>query len=264
MNQFLIEELSNWYSPDKRILFITGAGISVDSGLPTYRGVAGLYEEKETEDNVPIEVALSGGMFQSRPELTWKYLMQIGEACRCKTFNRGHLILAELEDCFEQVWVLTQNIDGFHLDAGSSNVIEIHGTMRRLVCTDCGEVTPMGELDVDHVPPVCKACHGMMRPDVVLFDERLPAEATEELQLQLQTGFDAVLVVGTSALFPYISHPVHLANRSGSLTIEINPATTDLSSLVDFKLDLPATEGLQLFQDALLGIVGQADREKRC
>ncbi|MHB8899035.1 MAG: Sir2 family NAD-dependent protein deacetylase, partial [Thermoguttaceae bacterium] len=94
-----------------RILFITGAGVSADSGLPTYRGVGGLYNRGETDDGVTIEEALSGPMLEVRPDLTWKYLWQIGEACRGALPNAAHRIMAELESEKAEVWVLTQNVD---------------------------------------------------------------------------------------------------------------------------------------------------------
>ena len=243
------ETIRQWYGSAKRILFITGAGISVDSGIPTYRGVAGLYDKTATEDGMPIEVALSGGMFQENPGLTWKYLLQIADACRGKTCNRGHQIIAELDERFDEVWVLTQNIDGFHKDAGSQNVIEIHGTMRQLRCTSCGAKNGISEIDPQQIPPACPGCRGAMRPDVVLFDEMLPTEATQTLYEQLGLGFDAIFVVGTSALFPYICNPVHQAASENCMTVEINPGKTELSGLVDIHLEMGATKGLQAFQD---------------
>ncbi len=111
------------------ILFITGAGTSADSGLPTYRGVGGLYEDKDTQDGIPVEMAMAGEMLDSQPTVTWKYLSQIESNCRGATFNQAHKVIAEMERCFERVWVLTQNVDGFHRAAGSKNVIEIHGSL---------------------------------------------------------------------------------------------------------------------------------------
>ena len=89
----------------KSLLVITGAGMSADSGLPTYRGVGGLYNDDSTEDGMPIEQALSGAVFQTRPEITWKYLGQIEESCRGARFNRGHEVLAQMEEWFERFWI---------------------------------------------------------------------------------------------------------------------------------------------------------------
>lgn len=251
MNSLDIQELAKHAVSLERLLFITGAGVSVDSGLPTYRGVAGLYDHKETEDGIPIEVALSGSMIQSRPELTWKYLMQIGEACRGKTWNRGHSIIAEFERQLPGTWLLTQNIDGFHRDAGSKNLIEIHGTMRKLFCTECAVEFKSAEFELNHLPPQCPVCGGLIRPTVVLFDEMLPDEAVAQLSRQLQIGFDLIVVVGTSALFPYIANPVHQARFSPCLTVEINPDQTSLSEIVDIKLELGATDGLLQLAEVL-------------
>ncbi|MEK6239250.1 MAG: hypothetical protein N2C14_31415, partial [Planctomycetales bacterium] len=109
------------------LLFITGAGVSADSNLPTYRGVGGLYDARDTPDGMPIEEALSGDTFRSRPEISWKYLRQIGEAVQGAQPNRAHQVIAALEKRLPRVWTLTQNVDGLHAAAGSRNVIEVHG-----------------------------------------------------------------------------------------------------------------------------------------
>ena len=121
----------------RRLFVITGAGISADSGLPTYRGIGGLYDDTHTEDAIPIEQALSGSMLARRPAITWKYLAQIERACRGARPNRAHELLAAFDRHFAHVCVLTQNIDGFHRDAGSRHLIEMHGDVHRLQCTAC-------------------------------------------------------------------------------------------------------------------------------
>lgn len=228
------------------ILFITGAGISADSGLPTYRGTGGLYNGCQTEDGISIEEALSAGMFRRRPEITWKYMSQIEAHSRQRTFNRGHEVLALFEQTKPRVWILTQNIDGFHRAAGSRNVIEIHGTMRRLLCTHCDFNQAVDSYEGMTIPPGCRSCGGMMRPAVVLFDEMLPEEATTRLQRELSCGFDLYVSIGTSSLFPYIISPILSAHRSGLPTIEINPAIeTEISQLVTVHLPMRAAEALE-------------------
>lgn len=229
------------------ILAITGAGISADSGLPTYRGVSGLYDGKLTEDGITIEEALSAEVFRLRPEITWKYMSQIEAGARGKTFNRGHEVLAWLEQNKPRVWVLTQNIDGFHLAAGSRNVIEIHGTMRRMRCTQCPVSEAVDDYSQLKLPPYCSRCGGVQRPDVVLFDEYLPAAAVATLERELQQGFDLYLSIGTSSAFPYILQPILRARALGLPTIEINPAAeTELSRLVSIHLPLRAAVALDL------------------
>jgi len=109
-NSGLIAQIAKLLKNCKSILFITGAGISADSGLPTYRGIGGLYNDKLTEDGISVETALAGETLRKRPEVTWKYLAQIEENFRNAKFNRGHEVIAEMEKYFERVWVLTQNI----------------------------------------------------------------------------------------------------------------------------------------------------------
>src|SRR3954468_23760065 len=109
-----VERIVDRLSNSRSLLFVTGAGMSADSGLPTYRGVGGLYNRGETEEGFAIEEMLSGPMFRQKPEWTWKYLREVERACRGAAPNRGHAVLAEMERNFPRVWTLTQNVDGFH------------------------------------------------------------------------------------------------------------------------------------------------------
>jgi len=217
-------------------LFITGAGMSADSGLPTYRGIGGLYQGRATDDGIPIEVALSGAMFERRPELSWRHIAEIERACRGAAPNRGHQVVASFEQEIPRTWVLTQNVDGFHRRAGSTNVIDIHGDVHILRCPSCSEyrkeVADYAELDI---PPLCPLCKAVVRPDVVLFGELLPPAQSELLMEQTARGFDVVLSIGTTSIFPYIAQPVIDAKRHGDLTVEINPGDTEVSDLVDIR-----------------------------
>ncbi|MGB0955195.1 MAG: NAD-dependent protein deacylase [Panacagrimonas sp.] len=228
----------------RRVLVITGAGISADSGLPTYRGIGGLYESGQTEDDVPIEVALSGEMMLRRPELTWKYLSQVEQACRGAGFNAAHQALAQLAPRFERFTVLTQNIDGFHLDAGQPDVIEIHGSFRQLYCVACQRRWRVQDYAALRPPPICDHCCGMVRPDVVLFGEMLPTPAVTRLQACLSAPLDLVMSIGTTSVFPYISGSVENAARAGVPTVEINPGDSDVSDLVQHRLKMRAAEAL--------------------
>ncbi len=229
----------------RSILFVTGAGISEDSGLPTYRGIGGLYEIEDTEEGYPIEEILSGPMLHCQPELTWKYLAQIADAARGAAFNRAHEVIAEMEQHFPRVWTLTQNVDGFHRSAGSHNVIEIHGNMHALSCLRCPYHLPVSESTPLEIPPRCPDCRDILRPDVVLFEEPLPEEAVSRLYRELETGFGAVFSIGTSGLFPYIQEPLIAARRQGVPIIEINPDETLLSSTVNYRLLLGCRGGVR-------------------
>jgi NAD-dependent deacetylase len=225
---------ARWIEEAQRVLFVTGAGLSADSGLPTYRGVGGLYES-EPSDDLPIEVALSGPMFEAQPELTWRHIGTIEAACRHARPNRGHEVIAQLERMAEVV-VFTQNVDGFHRAAGSSQVVEIHGAIHRLRCPVCTYRTEVADYAGLADVPTCPKCSAIIRPDVVLFEEMLPLDALARWEAHAAPGFDLVFSVGTSSLFPYVVAPVVEAIRAGVRTIEINPGSTDLSGHVDLHL----------------------------
>ena len=165
----------------RSVLVITGAGLSADSGMPTYRGVSGLYNRdtyvtlqrnsrhryctyliqyKLRNDGMSIEDALSGSTFTRDPALCWKYIRELELACSRASPNRGHHILAEWETKFERFLVLTQNIDGFHKIAGSRNLIEIHGDVRSLECTNCSWQCDNSEAEhlKNTLPPLCPKC----------------------------------------------------------------------------------------------------------
>jgi NAD-dependent deacetylase len=231
-----IEGITDILRHSLTILFITGAGISAESGLPTYRGISGLYNQKETEDGIRIEEALSGTMMRDNPEITWKYLAQMEKACRGKSYNRAHEVIALLEKKFERVCVLTQNVDGFHHKAGSTNVIDIHGSLNDLYCLHCRYEIEVADYNGLEIPPVCPKCKYQMRPDVVLFEEYLSPAKTQRLSEEFQKGFDVVFSIGTTSVFPYIAQPVLAAQRAGIPTIEINPARTAVSDFVKIKL----------------------------
>ena len=225
-------------------IFITGAGISADSGLPTYRGIGGLYNGRLTEDGIPVETALAGQMLATRPEVTWKYLAQIEERCRHASFNRAHEVIAQIEKYLDRVWVLTQNIDGVHHTAGSKNVIDIHGDMHNLLCPKCGWRKTLKDYSKIKIPPRCPECNCIVRPDVVFFGEQLPHDKLEILFNELQKGFDIYFSVGTTSVFPYIQRPIVEAKYAHRPTVEINPDQTEVSSLVDIKISQGAAQAL--------------------
>ncbi len=233
----------------ERILFITGAGISADSGLPTYRGVGGLYQDQATEEGIRIEEALSAMMFAHRPALTWKYLWQIGAACHGAKPNRAHEVIALLQQHKPSIAVLTQNIDGLHRAAGTANLIEVHGHAFDLFCTRCRTQFSAADLIANYerqpeLPPTCPQCGGGVRPDVVLFGERLPDEAVQAMMALSNPPPELVIAIGTSSTFPYIVGPVVQAGYLGIPTVEINPVDTSVSALVTYRLRLGAAEAM--------------------
>ncbi|ENO84932.1 NAD-dependent deacylase [Thauera linaloolentis] len=228
----------------QRILFITGAGISADSGLPTYRGIGGLYHDRLTAEGLTIEEALSGEMMALRPDISWKYIAEIEANCRGARPNAAHRLIAAFEQEKAMVCVLTQNVDGLHADAGSHNLIEMHGTVHRLRCNDCTHARQVADYAGLQLPPECPRCGGVMRPDIVLFGEQLPVRAIERLEHMLQAGVDLVVSIGTTSVFPYIAGPVVWAARDGVPTVEINPGDTEVSRIVRHRLRMTASEAM--------------------
>lgn len=232
------------------MLAITGAGMSAESGLPTYRGIGGLYDQERTPEGYRIEDALSIDMLEARPEICWRHMAEIEYACRGAQPNRGHRILAEFEQRFETFLVLTQNVDGLHHAAGSRNVIAIHGDVHHLRCTRCDHRTTCTDYSHLEIPPHC-ACGALIRPEVVLFGEMLPPPELARLERELALGFDVALSIGTTSVFPYIAYPVIATRRAGGMAVEINPGTTSVSQHVDFKFSCGAVAALEAIREEL-------------
>ena len=226
------------------ILVITGAGISADSGLPTYRGISGLYNHAHTEEGLPIEVALSGEVMQRSPAITWKYLSQIEHACRSTQPNPAHHAITTLQR-YKPLTLLTQNIDAFHTAAGTQNIIEMHGNLFSLRCMHCTYHEQVCSYQhFNTLPPHCPKCGHFLRPNVVLFGEMLPKLALTELEHVLQTGYDLVISIGTSSVFPYIAYPFQQAGQIGALALEINPTETEVSKYADIRWPYGAAHAL--------------------
>jgi NAD-dependent deacetylase len=178
-------------------------------------------------------------------------LSQIEKNCRQATYNRGHEVIAQMEQRFPRVWTLTQNIDGFHAKAGSKNLIEIHGNMHRLRCDSCGWKKEIRDFSEIQIPPICQKCQEMARPDVVFFGEMLPSYECVVLQKELREAFDIYVWVGTTAAFPYIQEPLYHAHRIGALSVEINPGETEISCEVDYKIAMNGAKALETLWQSL-------------
>ena len=263
-----VKQASNILSDAKSVLIVTGAGISAESGLPTYRGVSGLYnDDKATEDGgMTIEECLSAATYRRRPDLTWKYLLQIEQSCRGAEPSQAHKLVSKLEDHIQFVTVMTQNVDGLHARAGSSDVLCLHGELYKLRCTgECKShfvVDSYEAFEKERVfPPLCEKCKGHVRPSVVLFDEYLGDETIQTFQDRLGEPmstlmrtmtpriptYDVSISIGTSALFQYVV----AAALAGKRTIEIDPTKTPLSSYVDVRIEAGASEALQAIYNEL-------------
>lgn len=204
---------------------LTGAGVSAESGIPTFRGVGGLWSQYD-----PVKVA-SIDNFLTDPSAYWKVARERGPAVLTARPNTGHLALAALERAGHLAAVVTQNTDGLHQDAGSKRVIELHGSGRKVQCLDCGarerRVDVQARLDVE-MPPRCKTCGGVfLKPTVVLFGEAMPIPAVEEA-FALARAADVMLVVGSSLVVHPAAQIPLAAVESGADLVMVNTEPTPL------------------------------------
>jgi NAD-dependent protein deacetylase/lipoamidase len=204
---------------------LTGAGISTESGIPDFRSPTGIWAQYD-----PMEYATIGA-FRRDPSKVWEFYALRFEALRTAEPNAGHLALAELERRGLVSAVVTQNIDGLHLRAGSQEVIEVHGSMRTASCLDCGEQVPL-----DPAAPQCPSCDSILKPGVVMFGELLP-EGAMERATELARGAGLMLVVGSSLeVYPVAGLPEETVTSGGALAI-VNRGPTPYDSLATVRID---------------------------
>ena len=232
------------------VVFFTGAGISKESGIPTFRDKYGLWKKYD-----PTKLA-SLSAFMSDPQLVWDFFYSRQRLVSGAQYNAGHKSIAALEGKeFESCWVLTQNIDRLHQRAGSSNVIELHGNIFGLYCLQC-EI----EEQYDHQSffkkynedqiPLCKNCNNILKPNVVLFEEPLPASEWQKA-IALSSNCDVMFVIGSSLNVSPANMLPYYAMKRNATVIEINPNSTEMSRLMDFSIRSSASLVLPKIFDAL-------------
>lgn len=203
---------------------LTGAGISVESGIPAFRGSQGLWDRYDPLEYAHIQA------FRNDPAKVWKMLAELAGLVARAQPNPAHRALARLEEMGRLRAVITQNIDSLHQRAGSREVVEFHGNGQRVVCLKCGRTAAQASLSLEDLPPRCP-CGGIWKPDVVFFGEPIPVEASEKA-FQYSRRCDVMLVVGTSAMVAPASHLPGVAKQHGAQVIEINLERTHLSENV--------------------------------
>ena len=213
---------------------LTGAGVSIESGIPPFRGPGGLWEKMD-----PFEVAHIDA-FRRNPEKVWKLLLKGMQAFLVSARpNAGHTGLARLEEWGYLRAVITQNVDGLHQAAGSRDVIEFHGSFAWQRCMDCGSRCETNRVDLSRIPPRC-SCGGIYRPDCVFFGEIIPPHHLERSH-QLVARCSVLLLIGTSATVQPAALMPLLAKETGALVIEINPEPTPLTGRVsDYLIEGPS------------------------
>jgi len=232
-------ELGAALSGAQSLCVLTGAGVSAESGIPTFRGPDGLWEKFRIEELATPEA------FARDPMLVWEWYAWRREMMHKAEPNPAHYALADMENQFAvrpgcSFTLVTQNVDGLHERSGSRNIVRLHGSVWVLRCAKCGSEREDRSVPLDPFPPRC-ICDNLMRPAVVWFGEVLP-EAAWQRAIQAASAADVFLVVGTSALvYPAASLPL-VAKQRGARLIEINPDPTPLSDLADLTLTGKAGE----------------------
>ncbi len=230
----LIEALRN----ASHTAVITGAGVSAESGVPTFRDAqTGLWAKYE-----PTELATPQA-FRRDPKLVWDWYAWRRERVLAVKPNPGHFALAELARQCEQFTLITQNVDGLHQQAGSENVIELHGNIMRARCFDMHHVAESWPDDIDDQPPKCTQCNSLMRPDVVWFNEGLPTDALDGA-MNASQNCDVFFSIGTSSVVQPAASMATIAAQNGATVIEINPTPTPLTHQADFVITEPSGEVL--------------------
>lgn len=220
----LTTEFINKLSESEKIVFFTGAGISAESGIPTFRGKDGIWNKLKPEELANFNA------FMRNPQMVWEWYNHRKKIIHESKPNAGHIAIAEFEKYFDDVTVVTQNIDNLHRRAGSNKIYELHGNIERNYCINC-RTFYNEELNFSEGVPKCK-CGGLIRPDVVWFGEFLPADQLEASE-KAAINSDIFFVVGTSAVVYPAAGLVYTAKRAGSYIVEVNIEETEVSSIAD-------------------------------
>jgi NAD-dependent deacetylase len=231
-----LEQAREWLARATSVAALTGAGISAESGVPTFRGAGGLWKEFKPEELATPEA------FARDPRLVWEWYNWRRELIAKAAPNAAHRALVDLEIRKPRFTLITQNVDGLHDLAGSGKILKLHGDVWRMRCTQCGANFPNRRVPLPKIPPHC-ACGGLARPGVVWFGEPLPDGMMQEAE-HASASAQVFLVIGTSAMvYPAASLIPH-AKKAGARVIEINPEPGPLSTLADYVFQGPAGEWL--------------------
>ncbi len=229
-----MEQTREWLRKARRVAVLTGAGVSAESGVPTFRGKEGLWKHYRPEDLATAEA------FARDPRLVWQwYNWRRGLIARARP-NRGHYALADLENGSPEFTLITQNVDDLHEQAGSKNVLKLHGDIWQVRCLSCKREWIDTRPSISELPPRC-GCGGLLRPGVVWFGEELPPGAWDRAEEAAREA-DLLFVIGTSAMVYPAAGLVRVARCARAKVVEINIAETVITSQIDEFLSGPCGE----------------------
>lgn len=240
------EELIQRLRNARRVAALTGAGVSQESGLRTFRDAqTGLWAQYRPEELASPEA------FRRDPKLVWDWYAWRREAVKAVRPNPGHYALAQLEKRIPEFILITQNVDGLHRMAGSQNLLELHGNIQRVRCAECYTFTEIWDDDTEAVPR-CRECGGLLRPDVVWFGESLPRDQLEAA-VEAARGCEIFFSIGTSGVVQPAASLAFAAHNRGALVVEVNAEPTPLTSRADYVLQGKSGEILPGLVDAVWG-----------
>lgn len=234
-----IEQLKDRIRGSRYIVALTGAGVSAESGVPTFRGKNGLWKDYRAEDLATPDA------FARNPQLVWEWYDWRRQLIASVTYNPAHRTLVELEKNSPRFTLITQNVDGLHQKAGSTNVLEIHGSIWKLRCTLCSDISENYEVPLKALP-YCSMCGGLLRPHVVWFGESLPSDVLVKADNALNLC-DLLMVIGTSGVVQPVASFPYYARTKGAFVLEVNVERTLISHIAHETILGKAGEILPLF-----------------
>ena len=231
----IIDDASN-------IAVLSGAGISAESGIPTFRGEDGLWKNFRPEDLATPDA------FSKDPKLVWEWYEWRRKLIKDSKPNPGHYALADFEQQVSDYTLITQNIDGLHQLAGSRNIVEMHGNLWQIRCTSCGNIEQNFEVPFKELPPLCKNCNSLGRPNIVWFGEVIPMPIIDKSLMAIE-NCQVMLIIGTSGVVEPAASMGLIAKQTGKTVIEINLEPTPNSNFYDLSINGKSGEILpQIFR----------------